>query len=164
MYWSTHSNRQFNLIEIGRLKMKQALLISNNPLVIEEFNSISALVNVQLVVAQMPTRQQMTNTQRIFVDHETDVAKLDLEILLDSNAGEIETSLVLAGSPTTKSWQVAADIGAKHIVLIPESRQWLVDYIKSVQKSLLNQRVPWAVELSAVAVSEMERLSVDNGN
>ena len=33
-----------------------------------------------------------------------------------------------------------------------------------VQKSLLNQRVPWAVELSAVAVSEMERLSVDNGN
>jgi len=116
--------------------MKQALLISNNPLIIEEFNSLSALVNVQLVVAQMPTRQQMTNTQRIFVDHETDVAKLDLEILLDSNAGEIETSLVLAGSPSTKSWQVAADIGAKHIVLIPESRQWLVDYIKSVPNKL----------------------------
>lgn len=112
--------------------MKQALLVSSNPLIIEEFNSISALVNVQLVVTQQPTQSQLTDTQRIFVDHEADVAAIRACNLQDRSSENTETSLVLAGSATAHSWQVAAEIGAKHIVLIPESRQWLVDYIKSV--------------------------------
>ncbi len=111
--------------------MKQALLVSSNPLIIEEFNSIAALVNVQLVVTQQPTQSQLTDTQRIFVDHESDVAAINACNLQNQISASTETSLVLAGAATPHSWQVAAEIGAKHIVLIPESRQWLVDYIKS---------------------------------
>jgi len=114
------------------MKMKQALLVSSNPLIIEEFNSIAALVNVRLVVTQQPTLSQLTDTQRIFVDHEADISTIKACNLQNQISASTETSLVLAGSATAHSWQVAAEIGAKHIVLIPESRQWLVDYIKSV--------------------------------
>ncbi|MCX6404117.1 MAG: hypothetical protein NTW81_01100 [Actinobacteria bacterium] len=116
--------------------MKQALLVSSNPLIIEEFNSIAALVNVHLVVTQQPTPSQLTDTQRIFIDHESDVAAIKACNLLNHISASAETSLVLAGSATPHSWQVAAEIGAKHIVLIPESRQWLVDYIKSAPRKL----------------------------
>lgn len=37
----------------------------------------------------------------------------------------------------------------------------LVTVKVGVHKTLLNQRVPWGVNLSAVSVSELERLSVD---
>jgi len=120
-----------NLVEIGRMNMKQALLISSNPRIIEEFNSIAALVNVKLVVTQQPTAKLISTTQRIFVDHETKSSALKACKFQELNSEKVETTLVMAGSATTQSWQVAAEIGAKHIVLIPESRQWLVDYIKS---------------------------------
>ena len=116
--------------------MKQALLVSSNPLIIEEFSSIAALVNVQLVVTQQPTQRQLADTQRIFVDHETDIAAIANCNLPEQISDKVETSLVLAGSATAQSWQIAAAIGAKHIVLIPESRQWLVDYIKSAPSKL----------------------------
>jgi len=34
----------------------------------------------------------------------------------------------------------------------------------AVRKSLLNQQVPWAIQLSAIAVSELERSNVDQAN
>lgn len=135
-HWFTANQSEFTLLLIGRMKMKQALLISKNPLIIEEFSSIAALVNVQLVVAAQPTQKQLANTQRIFVDHETDIAAIEACNLQEQISDQVETSLVLAGSATVQSWQTAALIGAKHIVLIPESRQWLVDYIKSVPSKL----------------------------
>lgn len=116
--------------------MQQALLISSNPLIIEEFKSIAALVNVQLIVTSQPTQKQLSATQRIFIDHEADLSNINLEVLQITNSESFESSLVLAGAATTRSWQVATEIGAKHVVLIPESRQWLVDYIKSVPKKL----------------------------
>lgn len=116
--------------------MKQALLISSNKQIIEEFRSISELVNVHLVVSQEPTSEQLGNTHRIFVDHEVDLAQLDLRNLPNSSVENFETTLVLAGDATANSWQVASAIDAKHIVLIPESRQWLVDYIKSAPTRL----------------------------
>jgi secretion/DNA translocation related CpaE-like protein len=118
------------------MTMQQALLISSNPLIIEEFKSIAALVNVELIVTREPTQKQLTDTQRIFVDHETNVADINLAEIQIANSDGLETSLVLAGAATTRSWQLAAEIGAKHIVLIPESRQWLVDYIKAVPRKL----------------------------
>jgi len=33
-----------------------------------------------------------------------------------------------------------------------------------VRKSILNQKVPWAIQLSAMAVSELERSNVDQAN
>jgi len=118
------------------MKMKQALLISSNIEIIEEFQSISELVNVHLVVSQELTSDQLANTQRLFVDHEVDLAEIDLGKIQNPNADNFETTLVLAGDATANSWQVAAAIDAKHIVLIPESRQWLVEYIKSAPNKL----------------------------
>ena len=116
--------------------MKQALLISTNQHIIDEFISIATIAKVKLVTTAQPTAEHLQNTQRIFVDHDSDITNFASLIHQWQQADQLETALVMAGAATARSWQVAAEIGAKHIVLIPESRQWLVEYIKSIPRKL----------------------------
>lgn len=112
--------------------MKQALLVSSNRQIISEFESIAALANVNLIVTEQPTNQQIMTVGRIFVDHESPLTNLDALVDLDRGEHSAEMSLVLSGAATAQSWKIAAAISAQHIVLIPESRSWLVEYIKSI--------------------------------
>lgn len=112
--------------------MKQALLVSSNQHIIGEFSSIATLANVELIVTAQPSTDELLGAERIFVDHETDLENLDSVNQHRLKNKRIETALVMAGAASARSWQVAADIGAQHIVLLPESRKWLVEYIKNI--------------------------------
>jgi secretion/DNA translocation related CpaE-like protein len=116
--------------------MTHALLISTNTFVISEFQKIAALAKVKLAVAESIVDVDLAKQTRIFIDHEVDQNHPAWNMVRADLNSRAEISLVLAGEPTPHTWQLANSVAAEHIALLPESRQWLVEYLSTAPAQL----------------------------
>lgn len=107
------------------------VLFSSNEALIGEFEAIATLANAHVQVFSEISGHSPRSGVRIFVDHEFDGFGENSELVSSWLSDESDVSLVLAGSPSQNTWRIAAQIRAKNIVLMPESREWLIDYLQS---------------------------------
>lgn len=107
--------------------MSHLLLITQNLTVANEFKKIAAVTQAQLVVSTNPSKSEFLGTTRIFLDHEM-AGMFNVDSLQDSQGQTCApVVIVLAGAPNAQTWELAQQVQAEHIALLPESRDWLVN-------------------------------------
>ena len=94
-----------------------ALLITSDDRIVSEFKTIAAVTQSHLVIASEPTKSEIDLAYRVFVSQESS----DLEI------DHSDVILVVSGATNTQTWSTALRLSAKHVVTIPESRDWLIE-------------------------------------
>lgn len=114
--------------------MSHVLLISNNEVIRSELRKITAVVNVELCETINPTFEQVQNAHRILIDHDVTSEALNVLKRHGSVLQQNEVCLILGSSPNQNTWKIAQDFGAEHVALLPESRQWLLEYLKAPVK------------------------------
>jgi secretion/DNA translocation related CpaE-like protein len=113
-----------------------ALLVSTNDRIIAEFEKIVAVTQSKLEVSIFPTRDQIKNAYRVFIDPDV----TDIQI-------EHPTIALVTGRPVgTDTWKQAMSFNATYVATIPESRDWLLDNLTApiTQKALCVAIVPGA--------------------
>lgn len=109
------------------------VLVSEDEILIAEFEALAALANEEVIVTSTLNTGVFNSCSRLFIDHNISIAKVQQFEHQISEAHQIETALVLTGSPTPLTWRIATLIEAKHLVLLPESKTWLVEFLKTNQ-------------------------------
>ena len=110
--------------------MAYALVVTRNAQVSAEFRKIAAVTGVELREDTELSIESYPDAFRIYIDHEVPV-EIDLrDFAAKAQLKNIDIILVLATSPNATTWQLAHEVGAQHIAILPESRQWLIENIK----------------------------------
>ena len=102
-----------------------ALLIASDARVISEFKTIAAVTQTHLVIASEPTKSEIDLAYRIFVSQELS----DIEIIHN------DINLVVVGATNTQTWSSALRLSAKHVAMIPDSREWLIENLSEPIRS-----------------------------
>ena len=116
--------------------MTQALLITNNPAIESEFRKIATLTDVTLEISNALTSQDLAGKPRIFIDHETPTQNLIKLFQDEQRLAEFDVALVVASQPSAHTWELAQKLQARHIALLPESREWLIEHLKDSPAAL----------------------------
>ena len=93
-----------------------ALLITRDDRVIQEFVKIAAVTQTKLIVSESPSGSEITQSYRVFVASDLAGAVIDHD----------EIVFVVVGATDSSTWQSAMQLNAKHVVTIPDSRDWLI--------------------------------------
>ncbi|MBU6348466.1 MAG: hypothetical protein KGQ38_07635 [Actinomycetales bacterium] len=108
-----------------------ALLVSTDTQLISEFEAIAAFADTNLKVVNQLTPDLIPDTRSIFVDHQIREGNLELLAGLQIANPGASVTLVLTGAPNQDTWLLASQIKAEHIALIPESKPWLLEFLKT---------------------------------
>ena len=112
------------------------VLLSEDEIIIAEFEALAALANVEVIVTSTLNAGVLESCSRLFIDHNISFAKVQEFDRQIREAQHLETALVLTGSPSPLTWRIASIINAKHLVLLPESKAWLIEFLKTKQTNL----------------------------
>ena len=111
------------------------VLLSKDEILIAEFEALAALANVEVVVTSTLNTEVLESCSRLFIDHNVSITEIEPFKNHILGPQHIETALILTGSPSPHTWRIAAQIDAKHLVLLPESKTWLIEFLKVNQVS-----------------------------
>ena len=122
-----------------------ALLVSTNDRIIAEFEKIVAVTQSQLEVTTTPTRDQIKNAYRVFIDPDVDEAIVNHPAI----------ALVTTGLVGTDTWKQAMELRATYVATIPESRDWLLENLTApaTRKAMCVAIIPGAGGAGASTVA-----------
>ena len=106
-------------------------LITKNPEVESEFRKIAAVTGAKLqILPQLPLGEVRAHTI-FYLDHDL-VDEFDLHTMQKiREQHSVSTVVVVATSPNGNTWRLAQQVNATNVVVIPDSRQWIVESMKA---------------------------------
>ncbi len=99
--------------------MAHALVITQNPRIISEFEKFTSVTESELLVTSNPREDEIRNAYRIFVDQA-------MQGIIVSHP---EIVLVVDGELSAATWQNAMQLGAMYVAQLSQSRDWLIEHL-----------------------------------
>ena len=118
--------------------MTHHLLITENPFIANEFRKLAAVAGTELVVSENPNDSEIAQGCKIYLDHEMS-QKIPFSLSpVSKSPRHVPIIVVLAGAASSRTWELAQQVNASHVALLPESRDWLLEQMQ-LQPAKLGQ-------------------------